>query len=78
MLLFEGAVMFEPDGSAVLWATAPRGERIKVCVTQAYAERTWRIRYSEAEVTIQVWLHIDDLRKLAARACADGKRELVL
>jgi hypothetical protein len=53
------------------------GERIKVCVTQDYAERTWRIRYSEAEVTIQVWMHIDDLRKLAASTCADGKRELV-
>jgi hypothetical protein len=78
MLLFEGAVTFEPDCSAVIWATTPRGERIKVCITPAYAERTWRIRFSEAEVTIQVWLHIDDLRKLAARACADGKSELVL
>ncbi len=78
MLLFEGTVTFEPDQSAVIWATTPRGERFKVRVTRAYAEKVWRIRYSEAEVTTQIWLRIDDVRRAAARAHADGSSELVL
>lgn len=78
MLLFDRTVTFEPDDSAVVWATALGGERFKVRVTRAYAERVWRIRYSEAEVTTQIWLHIDDVREAAARAQTNGSSELVL
>jgi hypothetical protein len=78
MLIFEGTITFEPDGSAVIWASAPGGKRVKVSVTRSYAEKTWRIRYSEEEITTQIWLHIDELREAAARECANGKTELVL
>ncbi len=78
MLVFEGVVTFEPDESAVVWATTPRGERFKVIVTRAYAEQVWRINYSEAEVTTQIWLRIEDVRRAASRARANGNRELVL
>lgn len=78
MMLFEGPITFAPDRSAVIWAVAPCGKRFKVRVTRSYAEQTWRIRFSEAEVSTQIWLHIDELREAAARAHAGGTAELVL
>jgi hypothetical protein len=78
MLIFDRTIAFEADDSAVIWATAPYSARFKVRVTRCYAEQTWRIRYSEAEVTTQIWLHIDELREAAARAHANGDSELVL
>ena len=78
MLVFEGTITFEPDGSAVIWASAPGGKRFKVRITRRYAEQTWRIRYSEDEVRTKIWLHIDDLRERVAREWVNGKAELVL
>ncbi len=78
MLIFDTTIAFEPDETAVIWARTLRGTRFRVCVTRRYAEQTWRIRYSEAEVTTMVWLHIDELRTAATRSFADGKDELVL
>jgi hypothetical protein len=78
MLIFDAVITFEPDGSAVIWATILPGTRFRLCVTRRYAEKTWRIRYSEAEVTTKIWLHIDELREAVARSQADGNSELVL
>ena len=54
MLIFDTTIAFEPDETAVVWARTLRGTRFRVCVTRRYAEQTWRIRYSEAEVTTMV------------------------
>jgi len=78
MLIFEATIAFEADETAVIWGRTLRGTRFRVCVTRRYAEQTWRIRYSEAEITTMIWLHIDELRTAATRALADGKSELIL
>jgi hypothetical protein len=78
MLIFDTTIAFEPDETAVIWARTLRGTRFRVCVTRRYAEQTWRIRYSEAEVTTMVWLHIDELRTAATRSLANGDNELIL
>jgi hypothetical protein len=78
MLVFDQGIVFEPDDTAVIWATQRGGIRFKLCVTRRYAEQKWRIRYSEAAVTTQIWFHIDDLREAAARKLANGENELVL
>lgn len=78
MLIFDTTIAFEPDETAVIWARTLRGTRFRVCVTRRYAEQTWRIRYSEAEVTTMIWLHIDELRNAATRSFANGNNELIL
>ena len=78
MIIFDGEIVFELDGTAVIWARPVDGSRIKVRVTSDYAERTWRIRYSEEEVRRLIWVYIDDLRAAAARAHAAGRKELTL
>jgi hypothetical protein len=78
MLIFDATVTFETDDSAVIWANAPGGKRFKVRITRRYAEKTWRIRYSEDEVRTKIWFHIDDLREAVAREWVNGKTELVL
>ena len=78
MLIFDTTIAFEPDETAVIWARTLQATRFRLCVTRRYAEQTWRIRYSEAEVTTMIWLHIDELRKAAARSLTDGNSELVL
>ena len=78
MIIFDREITFEPDGTAVIWAWVVNGARIKVSVTKQYAERTWRIRYSEEEVRRLIWVYIDDLRAAAARGHADGRTELIL
>ncbi len=50
VIIFDREITFEPDGTAVIWATPVDGTRIEVGVTKPYAETTWRIRFSEEEV----------------------------
>ena len=77
-MLFDRDISFEPDCTAVIWATAIDGTRIKVRVTRHYAERTWRIRYSEEAVRRLMWFYIDDLRAAVAGEHAAGRKELTL
>ena len=77
MLIFDTTIAFEPTRRRSS-GRARCGTRFRVCVTRRYAEQTWRIRYSEAEVTTMIWLHIDELRRAATRSLADGKTELIL
>ena len=78
MLIFDTTIAFEADDTAVIWARTLRATRFRLCVTRRYAEQTWRIRYSEAEVTTMIWLHIDELRTAATHCLANGKSELIL
>lgn len=82
VILFDTDIAFESDGTAVVWASLIEGggseTRFALCITRAYAERTWRIRYSEAGVTTKIWVHIEQLRELVARELADGKTGSVL
>lgn len=82
MVVFDTETTFDSDGAAVIWARVIDGSgcdtRFRLCITRGYAERAWRIRYSRAEVTTQIWVRIDDLRERVAREIANGKAELVL
>ena len=78
VIIFDREITFEPDGTAVIWATRLDGTRIKVSVTKQYAERMWRIHFSEEEVQRLIWVYIDDFRAAAARAHAAGRKELTL
>ena len=78
VIIFDREITFEPDGMAVIWATHVDGTRIKVSVTKQYAERMWRIHFSEEEVRRLIWVYIHDFRAAAARAHAAGRRELTL
>ena len=77
-MVFDREISFEQDGAAVIWARAFDGGRIKVRVTRHYAESTWRIRWGEDEVRRLMWFHIDDLRSVALREHAAGRREVTL
>ena len=78
MLIFDTTVAFEPDETAILWGHTLQATRFRLCVTRRYAERAWRIRYSETEVTTKIWLHIEMLRQAAEQSIAEGKTELIL
>lgn len=60
-----------------MWGHTLQSQRFRLCVTQRYAEQTWRIRYSQAEVTTKIWVHIDALREAAQLSLAEGKSELI-
>lgn len=77
-MIFDQGIVFEIDETAAIWGTARDGTRFKLCITRQYAEQVWRIRYSEAEVTVKVWLHIDELRNVARQKLADGLKEFIL
>lgn len=47
-------------------------------ITRPYAERTWRVRFREAEIRTQIWMHINEFRDLVAGTSAAGRRSLVL
>ncbi|KAB2940498.1 MAG: hypothetical protein K8F92_14555 [Hyphomicrobium sp.] len=78
MLIFDTDIAFEPDETAVIWGRTPQAQRFRLCVTRRYAEQVWRIRYSQAEVRMKIWLHIEELRQAAREALASGRTELVL
>lgn len=78
MIIFEREITFEPDGTAVIWASVVNGTRIKVSVTKQYAEGMWRIHFSEEEVRRLIWVYIDDFRAATATAHAAGRKELTL
>jgi hypothetical protein len=78
MVIFENDITFDSDDTAVIWAKRIDGARVKVCVTKEYAQRTWRIPFSQEEVITKIWLNIDEFRERASRALAAGKAALHL
>lgn len=82
MVIFDRAVAFEADGTAVIVAWLIEGaglrKRFVLRVTPQYVEQAWRIRYSEVGVATKIWVHIDEFRELVTRELADGKTELIL
>ena len=54
MLIFDNNIAFDPDETAVICGRTHQSQRFRLCVTRRYAEHTWRIRYSQAEVTTMI------------------------
>lgn len=75
-MIFEQDIDFESDDTAVIWARAVDGARIKVVVTKQYVERAWRVHFTEEDVRRLLWVHINELRDLARACHAEGREEV--